>query len=122
MSRRSGDLGLLMTLGGTYPIQQEDGANERLRWFQAAVAAAPANAAAHNNLGIALKDKGQLDEAIACYKKAIELDPKFASRPHQPGHCADGQGPVGRGHRLLQEGHRTRPEASPSPTTTWAMR
>ena len=74
--RRSGDLGLLMTLGSTYPIDQEDGANQRLRWFQAAVAAAPANVAAHVNLGLALGDKGQLDEAIACYRKAIELDPK----------------------------------------------
>ncbi len=26
-----------------------------------------------------LKDKGQLDEAIACYRKAIELDPKYAA-------------------------------------------
>ena len=34
---------------------------------------------AHSNLGIALMHKGQLDEAIACHKKAIELDPKFAS-------------------------------------------
>ena len=41
VSRRSGDLGLLMTLGGTYPINQADGANERLRWYQAAAAAAP---------------------------------------------------------------------------------
>ena len=32
------------------------------------------------------------------------------------------QGPVGRGHRLLQEGHRTRPEARRWPTTTWALR
>ena len=30
-------------------------------------------------------DKGQLDEAIACYKKAIELDPKVAVGPQQPG-------------------------------------
>ena len=66
LSRRSGDLGLLITLGDTYPIQQGDGVNERLRWFQAAVAAAPANVVAHIKLGIALWDKGQLDEAIAC--------------------------------------------------------
>ncbi len=78
VSRRSGDLGLLMTLGGTYPVNQKDGADESLRWYQAAIAAAPANAAAHNNLGIALGDKGQLDAAIACYKKAIELDPRLA--------------------------------------------
>ncbi len=25
-----------------------------------------------------MKDKGQVDEAIACYQKAIELDPKDA--------------------------------------------
>src|SRR5262249_12789554 len=31
-----------------------------------------------NNLGVALSRKGQKDEAIVCYKKAIDLDPKFA--------------------------------------------
>ena len=81
LSRRSEDLGLLMTLGGTYPGDQKEGVNERLRWFQAAVAAAPANVAAHNNLGAALKAKGQVDEAIACFRKAIEFDPKVAL-PH----------------------------------------
>jgi tetratricopeptide (TPR) repeat protein len=79
LSRRSEDLGLLMTLGGTYPADQKEGANERLRWFQAAVAAAPTNVAAYTNLGNALKDTGQVDEAVACYKKAIELDPKLAA-------------------------------------------
>ncbi len=79
VSRRSGNLGLLITLGDTYRIQQEDGADERLRWFQAAVAAAPANATAHIKLGLALCDKGELDAAFACYEKAIELDPKYAA-------------------------------------------
>ena len=78
VSRRSGDLGLLMTLGRTYGEFQKDTANERLRWYQAAVAAAPANVAAHTCLGNALYHKGQMDEAIACYQKAIELDPKLA--------------------------------------------
>ena len=36
---------------------------------------------AHNNLGTVLAGKGHLDEAIACYNKAIELDPKYAG-PH----------------------------------------
>jgi tetratricopeptide (TPR) repeat protein len=78
VSRRPKDLGLLMTLGWTYPFNQQDGADERLRWYQAAVAAAPGNAAGLNNLGAALYDKGQLDEAIACFRKAIDLDPKLA--------------------------------------------
>ena len=54
VSRRSGDLGLLMALGSTYPVNDTKGVDEPLRWFQAAVAAAPANAAAHTNLGNAL--------------------------------------------------------------------
>jgi superkiller protein 3 len=67
-----------MTLGRTYPINRQDGADERLRWYQAAVAAAPGNSAAHTSLGVTLRDKGQLDDAIDCFQKAIVLDPKHA--------------------------------------------
>ena len=92
VSRRPGDLGLLMTLGYTYPINQKDGADERLRWYQAAVAAAPANADAQVLLGIALEDKGELDAAIACYKKAIELDPKSAIAHNSLGNALKDKG------------------------------
>ena len=51
VGRRPGDLGLLMTLGYTYRLNPEEGAGERLRWFQAAVAAAPTNPAATIQLG-----------------------------------------------------------------------
>ncbi len=90
--RRPGDLGLLMTLGNTYPNNHEDGTNERVRWFQAAVAAAPANPAAHSNLGVALKGKGKVDEAIACYMKAIALDPKLAAVHSNLGNALAGKG------------------------------
>src|SRR5262249_46619578 len=43
-----------------------------------AVSRRPASAAAHNNLGNALRDQGKLDEAVAEYRKVIELDPKLA--------------------------------------------
>jgi tetratricopeptide (TPR) repeat protein len=79
VGRRPGDLGLLMTLGASYPIDQKESADEKLRWLQAAVTAAPANPATHNNLGNALEHKGQVDEAIACFRNAIGLDPRFAS-------------------------------------------
>ena len=105
LHRRSGNLGLLMTLGATYPINQESGANERLRWYQAAVAAAPSNLAALNNLGVALKDAGRWDEAIACYKKAIEAR-SYAHSPNSTSTWAlrwKQKGSVGRGHCLLQE-------------------
>ena len=39
---------------------------------------APKEAKAHINLGIALMNEGQTDEAIACFRNAIEIDPKFA--------------------------------------------
>jgi tetratricopeptide (TPR) repeat protein len=92
VSRRPGGLGLLMTLGNTYPCDQEDGASERLRWFQAGVAAAPDSLAALNNLGVALTDKGQVDEAIACYRKALALDPKFALAHSNLGAALAGKG------------------------------
>src|SRR5262249_22640189 len=38
----------------------------------------PKNALAHRNLGLALGDQKKLDEAIAYFHKAIELDPKYA--------------------------------------------
>jgi len=31
-----------------------------------------------NDLGLALRDKGRLDEAIACYREALRLKPDFA--------------------------------------------
>jgi tetratricopeptide (TPR) repeat protein len=76
--RQPGDLSLLMTLGLTYPSKQREGAEERLRWFQAAVAAHPSAPAPLVDLGVALADRGDLDGAIACFKEAIHLDPKLA--------------------------------------------
>src|SRR5262249_50332247 len=78
---RPGGLALLMTLGGSYPITQRDGADERVRWYQAATAAHPRSAAAHTNLGVALRLRGDLDGAITYYREAIRLDPK-ASYAH----------------------------------------
>ena len=75
---RTGDLWLLMALAKTYPIDRPEGAGERVRWYQAALAAHPGNLAALNNLGIALSDRGDLDGAIAAFKESVRLDPKFA--------------------------------------------
>src|SRR5262249_40812049 len=75
---RPGDLGLLMGLGPSYPNRPE-WAGERVRWFQAAVAAHPESATAHNNLGVALKDRGDADGALAAYRQAIRLDPTDAA-------------------------------------------
>jgi tetratricopeptide (TPR) repeat protein len=94
VSRWPGDLGLLMTLAGSSAINQKETADEQVRWYQAAVAAAPANAAAHINLGVALHGKGQLDEAIACLHKAIALDPKLAQAHTSLGNALAAKGQV----------------------------
>jgi tetratricopeptide (TPR) repeat protein len=78
---RPGDLALLMTLGNSYPLYRREWVGERLRWFQAAVAAHPRSAAAHTNLGAALLDKGDSDGAAAAGREAVRLAPTLAL-PH----------------------------------------
>ncbi|MFO0957307.1 MAG: tetratricopeptide repeat protein [Isosphaeraceae bacterium] len=79
VGRRPGDLGLLMTLGNTYLSDQKTEAEEQLRWYQAALATAPANVTVYSNLGAMLCRLGQWDEAIACCRKAIELEPRYSA-------------------------------------------
>jgi serine/threonine-protein kinase len=55
--------------------------DEAVRFLTAAVALRPDSPGAVSNLGVALADNGRVDEAIACYQKAIALDPKYAT-PH----------------------------------------
>src|SRR5262249_46958769 len=49
-----------------------------VRHLSVAAALRPTSAGAHYNLGNALLRGEQYDEAIACYEKAIALDPKYA--------------------------------------------
>jgi serine/threonine protein kinase/tetratricopeptide (TPR) repeat protein len=76
---RTWDLELLMRLGQTYPFDRPEGASERVRWYQAALAARPGNLVALNNLGISLLDQGKSDSAIAALEEAIRLDPADAT-------------------------------------------
>ena len=51
-------------------------------------------APAHINLGFALRDKGDVEGAIACYREAIRLDPKSVSAHVDLGYALSGQGDV----------------------------
>ena len=46
--------------------------------YREAIRLKPDYAEAHNNLGTALRDKGQLDDAIASHSQAIRLKPDYA--------------------------------------------
>jgi tetratricopeptide (TPR) repeat protein len=47
--------------------------------FKKAIKLKPKLANAHNNMGTALRGKGEMEQAIACWRKAIDLDPKDAA-------------------------------------------
>jgi Flp pilus assembly protein TadD len=79
LAREPGDLILLMTIGDTYPFDDTATASQRARWYQAAVAVAPWNAAAHHNLGTALYHLGDLPGAEVCMREATRLSPANAN-------------------------------------------
>jgi Flp pilus assembly protein TadD len=57
------------------------GANqEAVELYRRVIAAAPENAGAHLNLGFALRSMGRDEEAEAELRRAVELDPRLASR------------------------------------------
>jgi Flp pilus assembly protein TadD len=82
---------LLMVMGTSYPNSPQ-WARERLRWLQAAVAAHPESIAAHNNLGITLAVKGDLEAAIVEFRKAVLLDPNHTAVHTNLGHALNGKG------------------------------
>jgi superkiller protein 3 len=67
---------------------------EAVRFLTGAVAVLPDSPGANLNLGSALFDKGQVDEAIACYQRAIALDPKNAGAHNGLGIALNAKGQV----------------------------
>ena len=49
---------------------------------------------AHNNLGNVLAGRGQVDEAIAHYQKALEIKPDYAEAHNNLGNALAGRGQV----------------------------
>jgi tetratricopeptide (TPR) repeat protein/tRNA A-37 threonylcarbamoyl transferase component Bud32/ribosomal protein S27E len=108
--RQPGDLGLLMGLGSSYPMNQRDGAEERVRWYQAAVAVAPGNVAALLSLGIALNEMGDQDGAIAAYQQAIRLSPEDVEAHHGLGKALRDKGDLDGAAAAFRETIRLDPE------------
>jgi serine/threonine-protein kinase len=88
--RYPGDFWLNFELGYELAVAlQPPRPEEAVGYFRAAVALRPASAAAHNELGAALEEKGDREGAIAEYRKSIELDPKWGAAYTNLGNALD---------------------------------
>ncbi len=70
------DFWLNIQLGQLFEARQDY--SQAQVYSSIAVSLRPDSALARNNLGLAVDGQGKQEEAIACYKKAIEFDPKYA--------------------------------------------
>ena len=70
---------------------QEQG-KDALSALQKAVELLPDDAEAHNNLGNALRDRGQLDDAEASYRRALQIKPDFAMAHNNLGNALQDRG------------------------------
>lgn len=67
-----------------------------------ALALDPTLVAGHNNLGIALKDLGRLDDAEIEYRKALDLDPGYAASHHNLGELFQRRGQLEEARRCFE--------------------
>ncbi len=111
---RPGDFTLLMTLSQQYPINQPEGAGERVRWLQAALAVNPGNSAVRNNLAIALAYQGHLDAAIAQFREAARLSPANASVHDNLGNALLTKGDLDEAIAAYKEAIRLDPKFAPA--------
>jgi tetratricopeptide (TPR) repeat protein len=78
--------------------------------FRHSLAVTENNDVAHNNLGIALEKKGQIDEAIRQLQEAIRLAPHYAHAHNNLGNALAKQGQSGEAIRHYQEAIRLYPD------------
>jgi predicted O-linked N-acetylglucosamine transferase (SPINDLY family) len=62
--------------------------------YRRALELKPDYAEVHNNLGNALKDRGQIAEAVACYRRAVQLRPDYAGMHNNLGVALQQQGDI----------------------------
>ncbi|MBU0677574.1 MAG: tetratricopeptide repeat protein [Verrucomicrobia bacterium] len=74
-----------------------------LSLFQHAVSVTDNNASAHNNLGVALKDKGSVEEALKHYRQAFEIEPRHSMARNNAARVLDQEGREDEAVELLKE-------------------
>lgn len=100
---------LLLALGLLTWKQAHIYADEMTLW-QDTLAKNPASWMAHNNLGIALVEKSQLDEAIGHYREALRLRPDYAEAYNNLGIALGKKGQVEEAIRCYRESLRLKPD------------
>ncbi len=79
---------------GILTFQRNVDYRSELSIWEDTVAKAPGNARAQNNLGLAQAGRGQMDEAMAHYRKALELKPDAADTHNNLGNALTGRGQI----------------------------
>jgi protein O-mannosyl-transferase len=78
--------------------------------FRHTLAVTENNDVAHNNLGIALEKKGQIDEALRHFREALRLAPNYAHAHNNLGNALARQGHSDEAIRHYQDAIRLRPD------------
>lgn len=76
---------------------------------RSAAIAAPDDAGAHYNLGVVLAKLERFEEAMDCYRKAIELNPGFAPAYTNFGYCLSAYNLIGRAREAFAIARRLEP-------------
>src|SRR5207245_461556 len=71
----------------------------------------PEYAEAHNSLGIALLAQGKLDEAVACYQRAIRLQPDYAAAYQNLGTALNSNGELDEALAAFRKAIQLTPDA-----------
>ena len=102
-------LGLFATIAfGMLTYQRNIDYRTALSIWQDTVSKSPKNDRALTNYGEALRQSGRLDEAIAQFEKALNVNPRSEVTAQQPRQGSGRPRTTRRGHRPLPPGHKHR--------------
>jgi tetratricopeptide (TPR) repeat protein len=92
------------------PEKDAEKLQEAVSHYRAALRAKPESVITHNNLGVALQAKGDLESAMGHYRKAVALDPGYANARYNLGNALLSVGAVDEAIVHLREAIRLRPD------------